>query len=89
MYEDTKPSTKEIIEFYMLAEEPLENIPLIKNLLLYQSNLTVQESLEIDQDLKLIKKLPMKDIKSFLLKMAHKFRHLYVNGSREIDDKFK
>jgi hypothetical protein len=62
----------------MSIEQPLQNIPLIKKLLLYESNLTVQEALEIDQDFRLLRKLPIREIRTYLLKISTKFAHLQV-----------
>jgi hypothetical protein len=51
---------------------------MIKNILFYESNLTVEDALEINSNLKFIKKLPIKEIKFYLMKIAKKFKNLHV-----------
>ncbi len=51
---------------------------MLRDVFFFSSNLSVEESLEVAQDLKLIKKMPIKNIKQYLVKTANKFPHLNV-----------
>jgi hypothetical protein len=51
---------------------------MLRDVFFFSSNLNVEESLEVAQDLKLIKKMPLKNIKQYLIKTANKFTHLNV-----------
>lgn len=63
---------------------------------MYNSNLQVSESLEINKALILIQSLPLKDIKYYLKKISLRYNNLYViyliiqlKDSDVITDKFK
>jgi hypothetical protein len=60
LYECRSPSMREVIDYYLTVDQPLADIPLIREILLKESNLKLQEALEIDQELKLFHKLPIK-----------------------------
>lgn len=51
---------------------------MLRDVFFFSSNLNVEESLEVAQDLKLIRKMPIKNIKQYLVKTANKFTHLNV-----------
>ena len=88
MIESFDLSTSEVIQYYVAGQEPLEYLPMLKDVFFFGSNLKVYESLEVSQDLKLIKKMPLKDIKLYLIKTANKFSHLHVHYVFNIDQEF-
>lgn len=89
LYECRKPALKDVIDYYLTVDEPLADIPLIREILLRESNLKLHQALEIEQDLKLIQRLPLKEVRGYLGKLAVKFRELRVKDGRLLQAKFQ
>lgn len=56
---------------------------------MYNSNLQVTESLEINKSLSLIQNLPLKELKYYLKKISIKYSNLYVSITHIIAQRFK
>ena len=63
----------------MGSESPLKNLPTFTHALMYESNLTVSEALELTRSMNTIKSLPLKEMKYFMTKLAYRYKNLYVS----------
>ena len=78
VFNSTSPSVSEVVNYYSGNENPLGKMPELRKALMYESNLSVSEALEVTKSLQLIQNLSMKEMKYYLGQISQRYSNLYV-----------